>query len=598
VADHPFDEEEFKTQYDGKIILRIISLLKKHWKRTAGFLILISLVSVQDAFFAFINKLIIDDGILAGNTVRLTQLLITYAIMAFFQAAFVFGFINMAGMLGENLQYDLRKKMFNHLQDLSFSYYNKTPVGWIMTRVTSDSAKIAELVTWSMVDITWSLLNVTTAMIFMLIINWKLALIIIGIIPIMVFIAVKFQKHILDHFRKVRKMNSQITGVYNETITGIRIVKALCREEQNLAEFSEKTYAMYKSSYKAAWLSALFLPLIQILTSLALSAIIVFGGVQQLKGNISIGSIQAFITYVAFMMWPIQQMARVWASMQSSLASAERVFSLVDAVPEIVDKQGAYDPGSLEKEITFQNVTFGYEDKKPVLEDFNLTVAKGTSLALVGHTGCGKTTIVNLLCRFYEPQKGEICFDGVDYRNFTQHSIQSRIGIVLQVPQLFSGTIRENIRYGRLDAPDAEIEEAARLAMAHNFIMKLSKGYDEEVGEGGLLLSVGQRQLISLSRAWLANPDLFIMDEATSSIDTITEKSIQQAQEVIFRKKTSIVIAHRLSTVKKADRIIVLDHGRIIEQGNHQSLMEQQGKYYSLYSRATNPDNNRGELNA
>jgi len=285
------------------------------------------------------------------------------------------------------------------------------------------------------------------------------------------------------------------------------------------------------------------------------------------------------------MLWPIQDLAHVYASMQQAVASAERAFSLIDAVPDVVDKPGAIDPGTIRGDIQFDHVDFYYEADKPVLTDFNLTVKSGETIALVGPTGSGKSTIVNLLCRFYEPKAGVIRIAGRDYTDLTMHAIQSHIGMVLQTPRLFSGTIRENIRYGRLDATDQEIEDAAKLVGADEFIKTLKKGYDEEIGEGGNLLSVGQKQLISLARAVLAKPELFIMDEATSSVDTLTEALIQRGMETLMKGRTSFVIAHRLSTIKRADRIVVIKDGKIEEMGTHAELLRAKGHYYRLYTR-------------
>jgi len=342
---------------------------------------------------------------------------------------------------------------------------------------------------------------------------------------------------------------------------------------------------MYRSAYRAAWLSALFLPVVQMITAFALGGIVLYGGLQAQYGDITIGGIQAFISYLTFMMWPVQDLARVFAEIQHAIASAERIFSLVDAVPTVVDKENAMDPGSIQGDIVFEDVNFAYDDDKPVLTNFDLTVKRGETIALVGPTGGGKSTIVNLVCRFYEPRSGRILIGGRDYTDFSLHAIQSRIGVVLQTPHLFSGSVRENIRYGKLDASDAEIEEAARLAGAHDFIEKLGKGYNEPVGEGGNLLSVGQKQLISLARAVLARPELFVMDEATSSVDTLTEALIQRGMETLMKGRTSFIIAHRLSTIKRADRILVIEAGRIAEMGTHSDLLHQGGKYYQLYTR-------------
>jgi ATP-binding cassette subfamily B protein len=580
-----FEEEEFTTQFNGRLVLRIFEQAKPYWTWVVGFMVMVALCSVFDSYFTFLSKQIIDQGILAGDRAQLTRLIALYGALALVQAIAVFGFIYWAGVLGERIHYDIRRRLFDHLQELSFSYFDRTPVGWIMSRVTSDAGRMAEFVTWGLLDVTWAILNVGTSMVFMLLIDWRLALIVLGIVPVMIVAAVWFRKRILTQFREVRKRNSKLTGVYNENITGVRVVKALVREERNLEEFGEQSSELYQAAFRAAWLSALFLPSIQIIGAIGLGAIVWYGGLQVRFAGLTIGSIQAFLSYVTFMLWPIQDMARVFAEMQRSVASAERVFSLMDAEPDIVDREDAVDPGTVRGVIEFEDVDFYYEEDNPVLTGFNLRVEPGERIALVGLTGGGKSTIVNLVCRFYEPNEGVIRINGRDYTELTQQAIQSRIGMVLQTPHLFSGTIRDNIRYGRLDATDEEVEEAARIAHAHDFVVEMEKGYDEEVGEGGTLLSVGQKQLISLARAVLADPDVLLMDEATSSVDTLTEARIQQGMEAVMRGRTSFVIAHRLSTIKSADRILVIEDGRIAEMGSHHDLIQARGHYYSLYTK-------------
>jgi ATP-binding cassette subfamily B protein len=585
VSEHYFEEEEFATKFNGKTLMRILGLTRPHWKWVVGFLLTISVVSGLDSLFTYLSKMIVDQAIIPKNTPRLIELLSLYGSLLIVQAAGVFGFIFLAGVLGERIRYDLRKNMFNHLQRLSLSYYSKTPLGWIMSRVTSDSDRVAELVTWGMLDSTWGTIGIITSLAFMFIINWKLALIVSFMIPILIYVAIEFRKRILKQYREVRKINSKITGAFNEGITGVRVIKALGREKETMQEFGVLTDSMYTAGFRAAWLSALFLPVVQLISAFALSAIVWYGGLQAQIGNMTIGDIQAFVSYITFMMWPIQDIARVFAEMQRSIASGERIFSLIDSEPEIQDRPGAIDPGTISGDIHFDQVNFSYEDDQPVLKDFNLHVRRGETIALVGATGGGKTTIVNLLCRFYEPNSGRITIGENDYTKLSLKAIQSRIGIVLQSPHLFSGTIRENLRYGRLNATDAEIEEAARVAGAHDFIMRFPKGYEEEVGEGGSLLSVGQKQLISLARAILVKPEIFIMDEATSSVDTLTEALIQQGMEVLMENSTSFVIAHRLSTIKRADRILVIEDGQIAELGTHAELLRQRGKYFQLYTR-------------
>ncbi len=584
MSEHEFEEEEFTTQFNGQTVLRIVKQALPHWPLMLGFLLAIAGTSVLDSVFTYLSKRIIDEGIIARDREMLFRLVATYGGLILVQATSVFSFIYMAGRLGEQIQYDLRKKSFNRLQDLSLSYYSRTPVGWIMSRVTSDTQRIAELVSWGLLDTTWGVMSIIASMTFMMVINWKLALIVFTIIPVLVVIATEFKKRILVEYRKVRKLNSKITGAYNENITGVRVSKALTREEENLREFGGLSGSMYQAGFRAAWLSALFLPVVQLITAVAIGSIAWYGGLQTQTGALTIGGIQAFISYVTFMLWPIQEMARVYAEMQRSIASAERVFSLIDSVPEVRDRTDAHDPGSIRGDIELRDVVFHYEPEKPVIPKINLNIRRGETLALVGPTGGGKSTLVNLICRFYEPVEGQILLNGHDYTKYSLHAIQSRVGIVLQTPHLFSGTIRENIRYGRLDATDEEIEAAAKLAGAHDFIATLEKSYEEEVGEGGVLLSVGQKQLISLARAVLAKPEIFVMDEATSSVDTLTEALIQQGMETLMQDRTSIIIAHRLSTIKRADRILVLENGQITEIGSHAELLRQRGHYYRLYT--------------
>jgi ATP-binding cassette, subfamily B, bacterial len=585
MSEEYFEEEEFTTQFNGRTAFRILALTKPYWKWLLGFLTAIGFVSLLDSYFTFLNKQIVDQAIVAGDPSALFRIGGMYGALLLVQAAGVFAFIYLAGVLGERIRYDLRQKMFDHLQELSLAYYNRTPVGWIMSRVTSDSERVADLVTWGLLDVTWALMNILTAAYFMLLINPRLALIVLVMVPVLVVIAIQFRRRILAEFRLSRKANSRITAAFNETITGVRVVKALGKESENLQEFNGLTQEMFRASYRAAWLSALFLPTVQMISAFALGAVVLYGGLQVNLGAMTIGGIQAFITYITFMLWPIQDLARVYAELQNAIASAERMFSLVDAVPDVFDQPGASDPGTLQGEIVFDNVSFNYDDGKPVLANFNLSIKPGETIALVGPTGGGKSTIVNLLCRFFEPTQGFIRINGVDYRQLSLGAIQSRLGIVLQTPHLFSGTIRENIRYGRLAATDEEVDAASKLAGAFDFIEKLPSGFDEDVGEGGNRLSTGQKQLISLARAVLAQPEIFIMDEATSSVDTLTEALIQKGMENMMKNRTSLIIAHRLSTIRQADRILVIEEGRIVEMGVHAQLIRAQGRYYQLYTR-------------
>jgi len=586
VPDNYFDEEEFESRFNGRTLSRILKLTVPHLKWVIGFLLTIAVVAGLDSIGTYLLKMVIDNGILAGDRAVVVNVLVMYGALILVQSGSTFLFIYLAGILGERIRYDLRKKMFNHLQALSLNYYSKTPVGWIMARVTSDSERVADLVTWGLVDSTWGLMSIITSMIFMIAINWKLALIVLALLPVLFLIATYFQRWILASYRKVRKTNSKIVSAYNENITGVRVIKALGREPENLDEFKTITEKMYHSSFRAAWLSALFLPTVQIISALAVGAVVWYGGGQAKIGALTVGGIQAFVSYITFMMWPIQDLARVFAEMQQAIASAERMFSLIDSKPQIQDHPKAIDPGTIKGDIIFDHVTFRYEkDEKPVLSDFSLHVRRGETIALVGPTGGGKSTIINLLCRFYEPESGRIYIGGRDYTHLSLQAIQSRIGVVLQTPHLFSGSITENLRYGRLDANMDEIIAATKVIGAYDFIMHFEKGFDTEVGEGGNLLSVGQKQLLSLARAVLANPEIFVMDEATSTVDTLTEALIQQGMQTLLDSTTSFIIAHRLSTIKKADRILVIEDGHIAEMGTHAELLRIRGKYHQLYTR-------------
>jgi len=579
-----FSEQEFTGNFSGQTLLRIFHQVKPHWLWVLGFLVTISITSGLDSYFTYLSKRIVDEGIGTGNFVVLRRIITQYGALIVFQAVNVFSFIYLAGVLGERVRYDLRSKLFDHLQSLSLSYYNKTPVGWIMSRVTSDTERVSELVTWGFLDITWGIINILTAAFFMFRINVRLAMIVFTIIPLLVVVAAVFKRKIIVEYRQVRKINSQITGAYNENITGVRVAKAFSREQQNMEEFEDLTNEMYQAGYRAAWLSAIFLPLVLLISSFALGSVIWYGGFQVTIGSLTVGGIQAFIAYITFMIWPIQDLARVYAEMQRSFASAERIFSLLDTDPEIKDLPDTIPITTLRKDIEFVDVTFYYQEEDPVLNSFNLRVQAGETVALIGPTGGGKTTIVNLVGRFFEPKQGVIRIGGIDYTQFPQRDLQSRIGIVLQTPHLFSGTIEDNIRYGNLNATQDEIRQAALVSGAHEFISQLDNGYHQEVGEGGNLLSEGQKQLVSLARAALRQPDILIMDEATSSVDTLTESLIQQGLERLMGNCTSFVIAHRLSTTKRADRILFIRDGSILESGSHNQLIRKKGNYYRLYT--------------
>jgi ATP-binding cassette subfamily B protein len=590
----PLDDLEQETDRPsgpaGKTLRRLAGLLLTRRRIVLPYVLVIVVVSVVDGLFTLLGRAFVDDAIVGQNPSLLTRLGIAYGGLVIVQVLAFWALIRIAGALGEGIAYTLRQQMFAHLQRLSLDFYDRTAVGRIVSRVTSDTERVSDLMSWGLLDIGWSLVNITAALVFMLLIDWRLGLIVVAVVPPLAYGAIRFRGVIVGQYRHVRALHARITGAFNEAVTGVRVIKGLAREGTNAVEFASLTSSLRERAYRAAYLSALFLPAVQLIMALALGVVVLVSGLGVNSGRLSIGSVQAFFGYVTFMLWPIQEMARVFAEMQQSLASAERIFALLDAPVSVADRAGNLDQEPAVGPLRFEHVTFAYAGTAataaPVLEDFSLEVQPGETVALVGPTGGGKTTIVSLIARFYEPSAGRVTSDGRDYRDYTQRAWRARLGMVLQSPHLFSGTIRDNIRYGRLTATDAEVQAAARHTGADEFIVGLPAGYDAEVGEGGTLLSVGQKQLISLARAVLVEPDIFILDEATSSIDSLSERHIQRSIQDLMRGRMSFVIAHRLSTVRQASRILVIERGRIVESGTHAELLRAGDRYRHLYASA------------
>ncbi len=493
---------------------------------------------------------------------------------------------------------DLKKEVFTHLQSLSFSYYNQTPVGTIVARALQDPGRIAEGIPWILVDAVYCTVYVFSCLAVMLVVNWRLGLLILAVVPFIAAFTVFFEQRILQVNRQARKINAEVTRHYNEGISGAKTSKTLCIEDKNLAAFHQVSENMRRTSIRAVMLDAIYIPVISFLTALAVSFVITGGGGMALVGGITIGQLTIFVNFALQIAEPVQIFAFQVTRFVSMQANIERVVELLELkpqitdTPEVVEKYGTsleprrenWEP--LTGRVTFDDVTFQYPDgHENVLEHFDLDVPAGSTVAIVGETGAGKSTLVNLACRFFEPTGGRVLIDGRDYRERSMLWLHSNIGYVLQTPHLFSGSVKENIRYGRLDATDEEIIAAAKLVNAHDFIMRMEKGYDSDVGEGGGQLSTGEKQLVSFARAVLANPRIFVLDEATSSIDTKTESLIQEAISTLLTGRTSFLIAHRLSTIRKADMILVVRDGKIIQRGTHQQLMDQGGYYADLYNK-------------
>lgn len=578
-------EEVHEEKIDLKLWRQILRLAKPH-KRYIIYAILGTIaMALGDALFPYMTKVAIDRFVVPQTTDGLGSFAATFGLLVLFQCFNIYIFIKMAGRVESGITYTIRQAGFEHLHKLSFSFYDKRAAGWLLARLTSDVNRLGEIVSWSLIDLLWGGVAMVFFSIVMFTMNWRLALLTVCVLPILAVASVYFQKQILRAYRNVRRVNSKITGAFSEGIMGATTTKILSREEKNLAEFKELTSGLRGSSIKAATFSALYLPIVLMLGSIGTSLTLWVGGNGVIAGTITYGVLVAFVSYTIQFFEPVREIARIFAELQMAHASAERVMGLLNTEPEIKDRPGlADDWPHLEGAVEFENVSFSYNPLEPVLVDFNLKVEPGQTVALVGETGSGKSTIVNLACRFYEPTSGRVLIDGVDYRDRPLAWLQGNLGYVLQSPHLFSGNIRENIRYGRLSATDEEVEHAAKLVNAHDFIAKLPKGYDTEVGEGGGLLSTGQKQLISFARAILADPRIFVLDEATSSIDTETEMLIQDAIKTVLQGRTSFIIAHRLSTVRSADVILVIRDGKVQEKGNHNELMTAQGYYYRLYT--------------
>ena len=569
------------------------------------------IISVVDVLLPLFQRYAVDHFIEQRSLAGFQTFIAGYVVVIVLQVL-SFVFYTLSAMKMEmHMGRDLKKACFVHLQTLSFSYYNVTPVGYILARVMSDTNKISAITAWDMVDILWALTYVLSAFISMAILDLRLALLVMIIVPIIAVLTTYFQKKILFWNRKVRAINSRLTGAYNEGIMGAKTSKTLVIEDKNTEEFSELTEEMRSASVRAAGLNALYIPLVMLASSAATAIVLVRGGDMVLEHGMLIGTLSAFTTYAVSIFEPIQQMARVLANIISVQPNIERVMGLLDQKPNIVDN-----PAVIEKygdsfhpkkenweeirgDIEFDDVSFRYPDgEEEVLSHFSLKIPAGTTVAIVGETGAGKSTLVNLACRFFEPTSGRILIDGVDYRERSQLWLHSRLGYVLQNPHLFSGTVMENIRYGRLDATDEEVRAAAKAVSADTVVEHLENGYDSDVGEGGDKLSTGEKQLVSFARAVLADPTIFVLDEATSSIDTQTEQLIQNATLNLLKGRTSFLIAHRLSTIRQADLILVVKDGKIVEQGKHEELLKKGGYYHDLYSKQFQQEEMHSRLNA
>lgn len=578
-------EELYDRGVDPKNAGRLVAFIRPYTRRLvlAGFLMLCA--SVASVAGPYLVGYAIDRGLDAGNALVLRYTILVYLVVAVITWVCTYFRVNLMTWVAMSVIYDLRKSLFDHLQLLSLGFYSRYSVGRVITRVINDVETLRDFLTWAVLAITRDLFTLALIIFIMLEMDMRLALLTFSVLPVMVLITVLLRRASRVAYRKVRAAISWVNSVLAENVNGVRVVQAFSRQVQNYAHFRDYVNRYYlERSVATARIASLFSPSVDLLGAIATGLVVWLGGTAVLGERITAGVLVAFILYIDRFFDPIRDLSRRYDAMQSTMIGWERILGLLDLQVDIQDAPDAEALPILRGEVIFDHVSFHYsDDPAPVLEDINLQIYPGETVALVGETGAGKTTLVKLLSRFYDPTAGRILVDGHDLRTVTQASLRAQMGVVLQDPFLFNGTVTENIRFGRLAATQAEIEAAAEAVGAHEFIVRLRNGYETSVEEGGVMLSVGQRQLLSFARALLADPRILVLDEATSSVDTQTEQIIQRALGRLLKGRTSFVIAHRLSTITHADRIVVIHDGRIIEQGTHTELLAKQGMYFQLY---------------
>ncbi len=596
-------EEAYDKGYDPNVARGLLRFAKPYTGQMLFALFLMIIVTIAAVSGPYFVKLAIDEGIGKKDINALKNIVLTYLAVACVQLVTNFFRVRIMSRVGQHVLYDVRMAMFHHLQKLSLSFYNRYSVGRVITRVINDVGTLREFITWAVLAIVRNLLGIVGTLLAMLTLNLRLSLLTFAVLPLMVWATVAFRKAARQNYRKVRAAVSWTNSVLAENVNGVRVVQAFSRQEHNHLNFQNYVNRYYlETSLDAAKTASVFTPVVDVLGALATAVVVYVGGRFVLGESITPGVLVAFVLYIDRFFEPIRDLSRRFDTLQSTMAGGERILELLNTPVEVQDAADAIEMEPITGDVRFEDVSFYYKDDQArplsagltstspsaqdeslVLNQINLNADAGQTVALVGETGAGKTTIIKLLTRFHDPTAGCVRVDGVDLRTVTQQSLRRQMGMVLQDPFLFNGTVKENILFGRLDASDADVISAAQAVGAHDFIMSLKNGYETSVEEGGATLSVGQRQLISFARALLADPRILILDEATSSVDTQTEQIIQRALATLLKGRTSFVIAHRLSTITSADKIVVIHDGKIIEQGTHSELLANQGMYYELY---------------
>lgn len=585
-----FDSEEQSKVgfYDNTLMRRLLGFLSPHKGKLAIALGLMLLQSVFMVVPPYLQKIAIDRYILPpdvpGNIVGLTVIALLYIGISIFNWFVSYGQSYVLVWMGQNIIFDISVRLFSHIQTLSLEFFDKHETGKIISRVTNDVQTLNELLTQGVTGVIRDFVTMIGIMIFMLSMNAKLSLLSFTLIPPIFVLALLFRKKGRAAFREVRKKIANVTAKLEEGISGVRVVKSFSRENTNIKHFDKTNVENLEANMQAVKVWTFYNSIIEVLSAVGICIVVWHGGVQIMGENLTRGELLAFLSYVRMLYWPVRQMSQIYTTMQSAMAASERIFEIMDTRSKVIESINAVELPNIVGNVIYKNVSFSYDEDKYVLRNVSLTAEPGQTIAIVGPTGAGKSTIVNLLARLYDPQEGTITIDGYNIMDVSLKSLRSQMGMVLQDSFLFSGSVKENIRYGKLDASEKEIIQAAEAVSAHRFISQLSAGYDTDVGERGNKLSVGQRQLVSFARALLADPRILILDEATSSVDAYTELLIQKALEELLKNRTSFVIAHRLSTIVNADKVLVIENGQIVESGTHQELLKNGGLYQKLYN--------------
>lgn len=578
------EEEDYERQIPDRVLMRrLLEYITRQRRKSSILVVAIVASTIIGLLPPYLSSIAIDNYIVDMDPRGLILISIAFTVVYILQFFTQYGQRYLINWLGSKLEYDIRLDLFRHLQRLNLDYYAHKEVGSVVSRATNDVDKITELITSGVASVIADLLTLAGIIAIMLWMNWWLSLITFTIIPLIMLFLYFWGRRVRRVYRETRKTIASVSAQMEESVSGIKEIQSYSREGETKKEFQQVNRSNMQANVQAGQVMSAFWPAVQIFSAIGNFLVLWFGGVAVMNGDLSVGILFGFMSYLSRFFWPIQDLAGFWNNVQSALAAAERVFGIIDTPASIKDKDGTIKLPRIEGRINYESLTFSYEEGVPVLKDINIEIEPNSKVALVGPTGVGKTTMINLLYRFYDPDKGKITVDGYDLRDVKISSLREQMAIVLQDNFLFSDTVKENIRYGRLDATDEEIIEVSKAVGAHEFIEKLPEGYETDVRERGGRLSVGQRQLLSLARALLADPSILIMDEATSSIDAYTELIIQEAMDKVMRDRTSIIIAHRLSTVRNSDKIIVLVEGQIKETGTHEELISLGGVYKKLY---------------